>query len=237
VEFSARFPLKLGSDWKTFLASPIEASLNFPAVVLASAPQLFHPAIFNEGILSGRISLSQNLEHPNLTGEAQLLNGVLQNAALDLQRASGRVTFNGDHATVDFLNGSTKDVDVSVQGDLDFRSSGDVHLKISSAAPIFDMTANVQDCVRRIEFAPVEVTLAATIDQIEFEGDVFNNNWKIALKEKGTTSATAINNPLIREFHCCTGPTPPGDVFTMGVRPRPEPAATPAKPRKRTRSR
>src|ERR1051325_925572 len=96
VDVVAQFPLKIGEDWKTFLASPIAATINFPTVVLTSAPQFFHPAVFNEGILSGTISLTQNLEHPNITGEAQLLNGVFQNAPLDLTRASGRLTFHGD---------------------------------------------------------------------------------------------------------------------------------------------
>src|SRR5437588_1685776 len=114
VDLAAKFPLKIGQDWKTFLASPLEATIRFPAVVLASAPQLLHPAIFNEGILSGTISLSQNLEHPNITGEVQLLNGVLQNAPLDLIRASGRMTFSGDHSALEFLNATTKDVDLSL---------------------------------------------------------------------------------------------------------------------------
>src|SRR5438309_219117 len=78
VDLAAKFSLKIGQDWKTFLASPLEATIRFPAVVLASAPQFLHPAIFNEGILSGTISLSQNLEHPGIAGEVQLLNGVLQ---------------------------------------------------------------------------------------------------------------------------------------------------------------
>src|SRR5947209_1246049 len=58
VDLAAKFSLKIGQDWKTFLASPLEATIRFHAVVLASAPQFLHPAIFNEGILSGTISLS-----------------------------------------------------------------------------------------------------------------------------------------------------------------------------------
>jgi len=73
VDLAAKFSLKIGQDWKTFLASPLEATIHFPALVLASAPQFLHPALFNEGILSGTISLSQNLEHPGIAGEVQLL--------------------------------------------------------------------------------------------------------------------------------------------------------------------
>src|SRR5205814_9333509 len=126
VDLAAKLSLRIGQDWKTFLASPLEATIHFPAVVLASAPQFLHQAIFNEGILSGTISLSQNLEHPNITGEVQLLNGVLQNAPLDLTRASGRLTFSGDQGTIEFLNAATKDAELSVKAEVDFRNSQEV---------------------------------------------------------------------------------------------------------------
>ncbi len=236
VDFTAKFPLKIGEDWKTFLASPMEATVRFPTVVLASAPQFLHPPIFSEGILSGTIALSQNLEHPNITGEAQLLNGVLQNAPLDLARASGRMTFSGDHGTLEFFNAAAKDVDLSLRGDVDFRSSNDVVVKLSSAAPVFDVTTtNVPNCVRRFELVPIDVTLAPTIEEFEFRGDLFGSNWKFNLKERGTTSAAPIADQSAREFHFCAGTTPQGEVFYVGVHPRPQP--TPARVRKRGRSR
>ncbi|HXL24548.1 MAG TPA: hypothetical protein VN942_03275 [Chthoniobacterales bacterium] len=235
VDLAAKFPLKIGQDWKTFLASPLEATIHFPAVVLAGAPQFLHPAIFNEGILSGTISLSQNLEHPSISGEVQLLNGVLQNAPLDLTRASGRVAFSGDHATLEFLNAAIKDVDLSLKGEVDFRNSKDVVVRISSATPIFDTSANVQDCVRRIEIVPVEVTLAPTIEQLEFQGDLFGSNWKVGLKEKGTASVASIGNQSAREFHFCTGAAPQLEVFNIGVHPRPQ--TSPSRARKHGRRR
>ncbi len=235
VDLAAKFPLKIGQDWKTFLASPLEATIHFPAVVLAGAPQFLHPAIFNEGILSGTISLSQNLEHPSISGEVQLLNGVLQNAPLDLTRASGRVAFSGDHATLEFLNAAIKDVDLSLKGEVDFRNSKDVVVRISSATPIFDTSANVQDCVRRIEIVPVEVTLAPTIEQLEFQGDLFGSNWKVGLKEKGTASVASIGNQSAREFHFCTGAAPQLEVFNIGVHPRPQ--TSPSRARKHERRR
>jgi hypothetical protein len=221
---AAKLTLKIGQDWKTFLASPLEATIHFPAVVLASAPQFLHPAIFNEGILSGTISLSQNLEHPNITGEVQLLNGVLQNAPLDLTRTSGRLTFSGDHGTVEFLNAATKDVDLSVKGEVDFRNSKDAIVRIWSAAPIFNMSTNVQDCVRRIEIVPVETTLAPTIEQLQFQGDLFGGNWKMGLKEEGTAAVAPIADQSAREFHFCAGTSPQGEAFNVGVHPRPQPS-------------
>jgi hypothetical protein len=235
VDLAAKFLLRIGQDWKTFLASPLEATIHFPAVVLAGAPQFLHPAIFNEGILSGTISLSQNLEHPNITGEVQLLNGVLQNAPLDVTRASGRLTLGGDHGTLEFLNATTKDVDLSLKGEIDFRNSTDVVVQLSSATPIFDTSTNVQDCVRQIEIAPVDVTLAPTIEQLEFHGDLFSNSWKFGLKESGTASVATIANQTAREFHFCAGTTAQGEVFNVGVHPRPQPS--PPRPQKKGRRR
>lgn len=233
VDLAAKFTFKIGEDWKTFLASPIAASISFPTVVIASAPQFLHPAVFSEGIVSGSLTLTQNLEHPNITGEIQLLNGVLQNAPLDLQRASGRATFNGEHGTLEFVNATTKDVDLSLKGDVDLRSSNDLVVKISSTIPIFDTTISIQDCVRGVQISPVDVTLAPTVEEIEFRGDVFGNAWKLGLKESGISAASAMAGPLTREFHFCAGATPPGEVFGFGVRPRPQPS--PPKTRKRAR--
>ncbi|MEY2542810.1 MAG: hypothetical protein QOE81_271, partial [Verrucomicrobiota bacterium] len=233
IDLAAKFSLRIGQDWKTFLASPLEATIHFPAVVLASAPQFFYPAIFNEGILSGTISISQNLEHPSINGEAQLLNGVLQNAPLDLTRASGRLTFRGNQGAVEFLNVATKDVDLSLKGEVDFRNSQDAAVRISSSTPIFDTSTNVQDCVRRIEIVPMDVALAPTIEQLEFHGDVFGNSWKFGLKERGPASVAPIPNQTATEFHFCTGTTTQGEVFSVGVHPRPQPSPSRRKPGRR----
>jgi hypothetical protein len=143
------------------------------------------------------------------------------------------MTFSGDHAALEFLNAATKDVDLSLKGEVDFRNSNDVIARISSAAPIYDTTTSVQDCVRGIRFAPVDVTLAPTIEEVDFEGDLFGTNWKMGLKETGTSSAAAIGNPLTREFHFCVGEKPPGEMFNVGVHPRPQPSPTRAKKRSR----
>jgi hypothetical protein len=236
VELSAKFPLKLSEGWKTFLASPIEASLRFPTVVIASAPQLLHPAVFNEGILSGSISLTQNLERPNITGEIQLVNGVLQNAPLDLTHVSGRMIFAGDRATLEFLNATTKDVDLSLKADVDLHSTNDVIATISTTSQVFDATTSVQDCVRGIQISPIDVTLAPIVREVELRGDLFGNNWKFGLKELAISSATATINPLDREFHVCSGASPQGEVFTFAVHPRPQPSS-PLKPKPRSKRR
>src|SRR5438876_1752199 len=74
VNFIANFPLRIGTDWNAFLVSPLNVTLDFPSIFLANAPQFFYPEIFHDGILSGKLSFSQTLQHPRITGDVQLMN-------------------------------------------------------------------------------------------------------------------------------------------------------------------
>src|SRR5262249_51658705 len=64
LSFSANFSLPIGATWNSFQMSPLKVSLDFPALFLGAAPQFFHWNILEDGILSGKISLSETLEHP-----------------------------------------------------------------------------------------------------------------------------------------------------------------------------
>src|SRR5262249_19872870 len=77
TRFSSNFSPPIGTTWSAFEISPLKVSLDFPAVFLAAVPQLFHSDILQDGILSGKISLSGTLRNPRIVGEAQLVNGKL----------------------------------------------------------------------------------------------------------------------------------------------------------------
>jgi hypothetical protein len=139
INFTARFPFPVGTNWNAFLTFPFNITLDFPSIFLANAPQLFHPAIFRDGILSGKLSLSDTLHHPRIVGDAQLLNGKLQNTSLNLTEASGRVTFDGIRASLDFFNAATKDIDLSFRGDIDFHDTNDLTVGLAASVPIFDL--------------------------------------------------------------------------------------------------
>jgi hypothetical protein len=120
-----------------------------------------------------------------------------------------------------------------LKGEVDFSNSQDAAVRISSATPIFDTSTNVQDCVRRIEIVPMDVALAPTIEQLEFHGDVFGTSWKFGLRERGPASVAPIANQTATEFHFCTGTTTQGEVFSVGVHPRPQPSPSRRKPERR----
>ncbi len=234
VDLTAKFSLKLGEDWKAFLASPLEAQINFPTVVLASAPQIFHPAIFSEGIVSGAISWSQTLQHPHVSGDVQLLNAKLQNGPLDLSQASARISFDGDHGKIEFLNAATNDVEVSLRGDIDFHDLAATKVDIFPSVPVFELTTPPASCVNRINLQPIGITLAPIISQIELQGSVFDGRWAM------TSRPTAIGQPGdpiptdATKVPLCFGDKPAQTSFTFGLHPKPSPTpATPAKKKKR----
>src|SRR6266545_2754621 len=209
VDFTADFALPIGTDWTAFLASPLNVTLDFPSIFLANAPQIFHPEIFREGALSGNLSLSETLQHPRITGEAQLLNGKLQNAPLDLIEANGRVTFSGNRASLDSFNAATKDVDLSFPGEIDFHDTSDVAIKIAGATPIFDLTMRPIDCVGKIEIEAVAIALAPAVAEIEFRGGLFQSGWAIGLKDRASAqSFPALDlNETARTFPLCSSST------------------------------
>jgi hypothetical protein len=236
VGFTANFPLPIGTDWTAFLASPFNVTLDFPSIFLANAPQFFHPEIFREGVLSGNLSLSETLQHPRITGEAQLVNGKLQNALLDLIEANGRVTFSGNRASLDSFNAATKDVDLSFLGEIDFHDTSDVAIKVAGATPIFDLTMRPTDCVGRIEIEAVAIALAPAVAEIEFRGGLFQSGWTIGLKEQVSAQFfPALDlNETARKFPLCSSSTTAAEkTLFFGAPGRPEARRETPPPKKR----
>src|SRR5437763_7687512 len=123
IAFTANFAMPFAITWSAFQISPLSVSLDFPAIFLPSAPRVFHSQIFDDGILSGNITLSETLQHPRIVGEVQLVNGKVSSSAdafINAKEASGRISFNGTRASLDFLNVATRDVDLSLRGGGDF---------------------------------------------------------------------------------------------------------------------
>jgi hypothetical protein len=238
VDFTANFPLPIGTDWTAFLASPINVTLDFPLIFLANAPLFFHRENFREGVLSGSLSLSETLQNPRITGEAQLVNGRLQNAPLDLTEANGRVTFGGNRASLDFFHAATKDVDLSFLGEIDFHDTSDLAIKIAAATPIFDLTMRPIDCVGTIEIGAVTIALAPAVAEIEFRGGLFQSGWTIGLKERMSAQSFGALDPneTARKFPLCSsGTTAAEKTLFLGAPGRPEALRETIRPKKRAK--
>jgi hypothetical protein len=227
INFTANFPLRIGTDWNAFQLSPLKVTFDFPSVFLAKAPQLFHPELFRDGILSGSISLSETLQHPRIVGDVQLLNGKLSADGwtfFNVIEASSRIDFGGNHASVEFLNAATKDVDLSLRGEIDFEDINDVTVRISGATPIFDLTSHQMDCVNKIKIAPAVLTLAPAVAEFEFRGGVFQSGWTVNLHENTSFQSLAISDPdsSARKFSLCLGASPEERTLLLGAFARPE---------------
>ena len=244
ISFTANFPLRIGTDWNAFRISPLNVTLNFPSIFLAKAPQFFHPQIFSDGILSGNISLSETLQHPHIDGDVQLMNGKLSGdgaGSVNLTEASGRIVFEGNRASIEFLNAATRDTDLSLRGEIDFQDTKKVTVKIDGAMPIFDLTPHPIDCMGKIEFASVPFSLAPAIAELQFSGALFQPNWTMGLKERTIAQSSDISDPngVTREFPLCfSGASSERATLLLGSLPRPEAqaAATP-RPKKRNSGR
>jgi hypothetical protein len=236
IDFTANFPWPIGTDWTAFRTFPLNLTLNFPSIFLATALQFCHTEIFREGILSGNISLSGTLQHPRIDGEARLSGGKLQIPSFDLSEVTSQITFTGDRASLDFFNASTRDADLSLNGKLDFQDTSNLVIKVGGATPIFDLTMRPIDCVGKINIEPVTIPLAPAVAEIEFRGGLFQSGWAIALKEPINAQSFGALSPngTTRQFPLCSSATNSEQtILLLGAPARPEPQREPTRPKKR----
>jgi hypothetical protein len=239
MSFTANFPLRIGTNWNAFRMSKLDITLNFPSIFLAKAPQLFRPQTFLDGIVSGNISLSGTLDDPRIDGDIQLINGKLSGSAgnsINLTEASGQIVFQGNRASIEFLNVATKDTDLSLRGEIDFNDTNNVTVTVSGSMPIFDLTQQPIDCTNKIEFTSVPFTLAPAVAELQFRGALFQPNWTIGLKEQNVVQSSDVPDPdgVTREFPLCLSGGSTG-TLVLGSLPRAQahPAAAP-RPKKQT---
>jgi hypothetical protein len=241
ISFTANFPLPIGSTWSAFQMSSLKVALDFPAIFLAAAPQFFHPNIFQDGILSGKLSLSETLQHPHIVGDMQLINGKLaasSNSVFNVTGGSTRITFDGNRASLEFLNVATKDVDLALRGEIDFEDTSHVVVRIAGATPIFDLMSRPVDCVNKIEIVPAALPLAPAATELEFRGAPLQSDWSVSLKEELASRFPNVSVPdsSAREFSLCFGTGLEEKTLLLGAVPRAE-AAPQAAPKKRAKRR
>jgi hypothetical protein len=226
LSFTANFPLPIGMTWGAFQISPINVSLDFPAVFVAAVPHFFHSNILEDGILSGKISLSETLECPRIVGEVQLVNGKLASSDFfsNVIGASTLAIFDGDHASLEFLNLATKDVDLAFSGDIDFENTKQIVIRIAGSTPVFDLMSHPADCVNKIEITPTALPLAPAATELEFRGPLLESGWSVSLKEEidGQFSIVPAPDAAERIFPVCLGAGPEEKTLLLGAIPRAE---------------
>jgi hypothetical protein len=226
VRIEGTLPLQLQKrDAEYALSSdgPLSATLNFPAIILAKLPRYLSPAVFTRGILSGNIAIADSVQHPLITGNANLVDGqFLRGSTL-----SAAITFKGRNATIDFVHlrerslvlfdgGTIPSLDTSGRGEISFPDADNVELKIVPAAPVLASPPSLaaDDCVNTIEFLAgyPGILPARKVQEITFGGSVFSRKLTISLPVPN-----GVDPPEVFPF-CQDDPTH-GKTLTFRIEP------------------
>src|SRR2546423_2052421 len=103
VKIEGTLPLKLEKrDTEYALSSdgPLSATLNFPAIFLAKLPTYLSRGLLTRGILSGNINIADSVQHPLITGGANLVDAQF----LRSSTVSAGGTFKGRNGAIGFVH-------------------------------------------------------------------------------------------------------------------------------------
>ena len=220
VILEGSFPLKLQkreSGYAVDRSGPLSATLNFPAVFLAKLPLYLSRRTFVDGILSGRLVLSDSLDHPHLRGNAQLINGRL----LGGSSLSAGMTFGGQTAAIDYARFAQKNIQYGARGEINFRDLTDIAVTFRPSAPLMALTLlEPADCVDGVQVSSTAVTglRREWIEEIDLRGGFFAPNWTIALSDKRANDSLDpfLRAGLLRTFPICHD-LQAGKTLTLGI--------------------
>lgn len=231
VNLEGSFPLKLEkreSGYAFNTDGPVSATLNFPAIFLPRLPLYLSRQMFVDGILSGRLTISDSPHHPQLRGTAHLINGRL----LDGTALSIGATFGGQTATIDFARvaqTSIRNVHAlatryTARGEIEFRDLTDIGVKLLPNETLIALTLlEPADCVDGIRFSLNGATglRGQRIDELRFRGSLFAPNWTISLNGRHTDDPQALllQEGSSRTFPLCRDLPPTGKTLTLGAAP------------------
>jgi hypothetical protein len=177
----------------------LSATLDFPAVFLANLPQYFSSRIFTRGILSGKATLSDSVKQPLITGSFNLIDGK----TLSGSAVSGGVTFQGRHATIDFLRIAQAGSDLSGKGEIDFQDSTQIDIALTPNTTLDAGALGTGDCIGGVQLdsAAPSAVLAVAVNRIDLRGPLFSPAWTLQLTQRSTSDDDAVTQkfPFCRE--------------------------------------
>ena len=218
VKVEGAVPIQLEKrDGEFALASngPLSATVDFPAVFLANLPSFISRGVFTRGILSGNLNLSDSVQHPLITGSADLTDGqLLRGTAI-----SAGVTFKGRNAIVDFAHLKERDADISARGEIRFEDIAAIRLTLLPNASLTPTLAlSPDDCVSDVSFyaSPAVTRLSGTVDQINLRGGLGSAVWTISLSHQHSSDSESGDEALApRTFPLCRH----GKTLSLGLSP------------------
>jgi hypothetical protein len=210
--------------------------LVFPKLSVSQLPRFLSHDIFREGSLTGKLSVSESLRRPKISGSMELSKARLGKGPLHGAELSGRLTFKGAKASVDTATVTSKNAEVSFHGELDFSDPNAINAKLFSARPLFDLTpAEASGCLGDITLLSTagRETSAAPVDQIYLSGDSGQLS-VISLQYKSTDQiAGPGGTPAIRAFLVCSGDEKPRATLTLASEAAPKISPPRKRPKRR----
>jgi hypothetical protein len=200
----------LGKERSRAVLEPIAAQLDFPAIFLARLPRYLSHDRVRSGILTGKILFADTLNHPKISGDLQLMDGKLGMTPLHADGVSGRLSFHGQAASLDFAHLTAGDANLFLQGNIDFRNLEDVSVMLNGIGSIVDLTANGQGgCVNGLQLLPVpsDAMTFPKIDRIELHGNLLHPDWFLTLAQThdGHPFGAVGETGASRVFRLCSG--------------------------------
>jgi hypothetical protein len=176
----------------------LSATVDFPAVLLANLPTYLCSGVFTRGILSGKLTVSDSVKHPLITGSVNLIDGKLLRGGA----VSGGVSFQGQKATIDYVRIARGASGISAKGEIDFTDSDQIDLTLTPSTSVDVNAFGSGDCVSAIELDMSTTQFVAVgVDQLRFHGGLFGPAWTIHLSQRSMPEAEASTNtfPFCRE--------------------------------------
>ena len=202
IKAEGAIPLQLQKrDTEYLLATDgaLSGTVDFPAVFLANLPQYLCPGVFTRGILSGKLSVSDSVKQPLITGSVNLIDGKL----LRGPSVSGSVNFQGQKATIDFVRIAQGKTDISAKGAIDFKDATQIDVALTPQALLDVATLDNGDCISGLELngRPADAVLTVAVNQIGLRGGLFAPTWTLQLTQRPTAGADGISQtlPLCRD--------------------------------------
>lgn len=239
INLEGSMPLRLEKRDSGYLLNrngPLTATISFPAVLLSRLPTYLSRWTFVDGILSGRLTISDSWPHPQLRGSAHLINGALLGGA----SLSTGISFNGQVASIDFAQIAQKNVrslhartstatTYTARGEIDFHDLADIQMKIVPTLPVTALTPlEENDCISGIELSPNTMPgllRRQQIDEIDVRGASFEPNWTISFTENQSNDPleALLQGGSLRTFPICSDHGVPGKRLLLGLAWLPSP--------------
>ncbi|MDP9004642.1 MAG: hypothetical protein M3N12_07615 [Verrucomicrobiota bacterium] len=220
VTLDGAIPLRLEkreSGYGLNTEGPISATLSFPAVLLGKLPRFVTGGVFRDGIVSGRLNISDSLGRPRILGEVHLIDGKFGVG----NSLSSQVTFAGQAATIEFVQLKQNGVPFFARGEIDFENLNAIALKVFPSARLLDSSGLERgDCVRDLTFStssPKPFSLQS-VQRIDFRGSLFAPPWTISLTQDLAAEADAPASAP-RTFSFCPDDRSHGKTLTLRAAP------------------